>query len=100
MALSAPAELTPHYVFDDGPNKTVYSYERMTFDFANGVLARTSGYPGARTTRNRITSSPEQKNGHVIAFEREEEGTAMRYVMSLQPGALSLAKRVRARPRA
>ena len=30
-ALASPSDLTLHYVYDDGPGKTVHSYERMTF---------------------------------------------------------------------
>lgn len=33
VALAAPSELVLHFVFDDGPAKTVFSYERMSFDF-------------------------------------------------------------------
>ena len=39
LALAAPNALTLHYVFDDGPGKTVYSYERMNFDFEKNELA-------------------------------------------------------------
>ena len=92
VALSAPSELTLHYIFDDGPNKNVYSYERMAFDFAGNVLAWSSGYPTAKTTQNRITSSLAQDGGRAITFEREDNGNVSRYVLNLHPKALSLSK--------
>ena len=93
VALAAPNELTLHYVFDDGPKKTVYSYERMAFDFERKVLIWTSGTANAKTRQNRITSSPSQDGGRSIAFEREgENGTIHRYFMRLSPMALSLSK--------
>ncbi|MDN3922455.1 hypothetical protein [Roseateles violae] len=92
VALSGPSELVFHYVFDDGPSKTVYSYERMTFDFAGNLISWTSGHPGIKTTQNRIMSSQAQDGGRVIVFEREDGETKSRYVLSLHPKALSLGK--------
>jgi hypothetical protein len=92
VALSAPSELTLHYVFDDGPNKTVFSYDRMAFDFINNVLVWTSGYPSPKTSQNRVTSSLVQDGTRVVAFEREEGGTISRYTLSLNSKVLGFAK--------
>lgn len=92
VALSAPSELTLHYVFDDGPGKTVYSYERMAFDFANDLLAWSSGHANVKTSRNRITSTQVLEGGLAIAFEREDGGIVSRYAMNLHPRNLSLAQ--------
>jgi hypothetical protein len=32
ITLTAPDEIAMHYVYDDGPTRTVYAYERMRFD--------------------------------------------------------------------
>ncbi|MGH8238576.1 MAG: hypothetical protein ACREXP_16350, partial [Steroidobacteraceae bacterium] len=42
VALGSPNQLVLHFVFDDGPAKTVYSYERMQFDFASNELTWSS----------------------------------------------------------
>lgn len=93
VALAAPNELTLHYVFDDGPKKTVYSYERMVFDFERKTLTWTSGTTNAKISQNRITSSQSQDGGRSIAFERDgENGIIYRYLMRLSPTGFSLSK--------
>ena len=92
VALSAPSDLTLHYIFDDGPSKTVYSYERMAFDFVNNVLVWTSGYPNAKVSQNRITSMQAQEGGRTINFERDEGANINRYVFNLLPMTLRLGK--------
>ncbi len=57
-ALVAPTELALHDVFDDGPGKTVHSYERMAFDFAGGTVTWTGEFPAGR---RRSTASPRTK---------------------------------------
>jgi hypothetical protein len=42
VTLSGPEELSLYYVFDDGPGKTVYSDERMSFDSTKNELTWTS----------------------------------------------------------
>jgi hypothetical protein len=38
IVLSAPDTLTLHAIYDDGPGKTVHSYEQMRFDLTNKQL--------------------------------------------------------------
>lgn len=91
-ALAAPDALTLHYVYDDGPSKTVYGYEQMAFDWSNAVLNWRSGFPEPMTRPHRITSSQAQDGGRQIRFEREDGDGLSRFVMSLHPTAFSLAK--------
>ncbi|WP_428311505.1 hypothetical protein [Hydrocarboniphaga sp.] len=42
-SLTAANELALHFVFDDGPGKTVHSYERLRFDLAAQILQWSSG---------------------------------------------------------
>ena len=92
VALLAPSELALHYIYNDGPGKTVHGYERMAFDFANATLVWTSGYPAAKTTQNRVTSSEARDGGRILTCEREEAGVLSRYLISLQSKSLVLSK--------
>jgi len=49
-ALASPAALALNYEFDDGPAKTVYSYEQMTFDFAGNRVAWVAGVADGSAT--------------------------------------------------
>jgi hypothetical protein len=73
-SLVAPDELALFYVFDDGPGKTVYSYERMTFDFAKSNLVWVSGTAKPNRTEWKITSVETVGDEARIAFERAVDG--------------------------
>lgn len=92
VALSAPEELTLFYVFDDGPGKTVYSYERMSFDFQAGSLSWLSGIAKPSTSRYSITGSNSGPDDARILFERSTEGRIDRYTLALGRSALSMSK--------
>ena len=87
VALSAPDALVLHYVFDDGPGKTVYSYENMRFDFAKGELAWVSGDEDRSETTYRIVSSERTPGVARIVFEGPGKGDAaggrVRYTIEL-----------------
>lgn len=89
VALVAPQEMALHYVFDDGPGKTVHSYERMAFDFGTKRLLWVSG---TRTSSFDITSVEDQDGARTVTFERQVEGSTHRYTMLLGAQRLTLAK--------
>ena len=92
VALSAPEELVLHYVFDDGPAKTVFSYERMGFDFANKQVAWSTGSDGKSVSTYRITSNSTEGNVRRITFEQSNGETIDRYTLELSPRKFGLAK--------
>lgn len=92
VALLAPDELSLFYVFDDGPGKVVYSYERMRFDFKAGSLFWTSGITQAATTQYRITGADLMKDGGPLLFERAVEQRTDQYTLLMGAGRLSLSK--------
>lgn len=69
VALSAPAALTLHYVYDDGPGKIVHAYEQLVFDFARDEARWTSGSTPA-TRSYRIVASREVAGGREWTLER------------------------------
>ena len=51
-----PKELTLHYIFDDGPKKTVHSYDRLAIDLDVGTV-RFSGLKAADVTLATVVGS-------------------------------------------
>ena len=92
VALSAPNELVFHYVFDDGPSKTVFSYEKMNFDFANNQLSWTSGSSEKSLSIFHITSNTSEGGARRLTFEGRSGATTDRYTLVLSPRELGLAK--------
>lgn len=92
IALSAPNELVLHYVFADGPNKTVYSYEKMKFDFAGKQLSWHSGGEEKATKLHNIVSNTVSDGKRELHFEREEAQQRARYKMLLSAKILSFGK--------
>jgi len=92
IALSTPNELVLHYVFDDGPTKTVFSYERMDFDFAKHQLTWTSGLSEKSKHVYRLTASREDGSTRKLMFERKDGKTIDRFEMELDPRSFRLKK--------
>jgi hypothetical protein len=91
VALGAPVELVLHYVFDDGPSKTVHSYERMTFDFPGGKVRWVTGEV-AKVADCAIVSDVTSDPGRTLVFERSDEGRVKRFTMVLASGSLQLGE--------
>jgi hypothetical protein len=92
VALSSPTELTLFYVFDDGPSKVVYSYERMSFDFTGNVLSWSSGVSKPSALQYAITSVSADAEGSQLLFERAIEDRTDKYTLILRKGGLFLSK--------
>jgi hypothetical protein len=83
VALAAPTDLTLHFVYDDGPGKTVYSYERMQFDFARSELRWTTGSTQPTTRAYRIVSDRSAGDARELVVERPSDSGRDRYVLQL-----------------
>ena len=69
VSMIGPNELAVFYVFDDGPGKTVYSYEQMRFDFAKAEVQWTSGAEKKHVTISHIDSNEPAGEGRRIVFK-------------------------------
>lgn len=92
IALAAPDELVLHYRFADGPGKTVYSYERMKFDFTARQVSWVSGSADRSETVAQITADTQAGPLRRIVFEHEAKGQTQRYTLELAAESLSLQK--------
>jgi hypothetical protein len=92
VALSAPDELALFYVFDDGPGKVVYSYDRMSFDFKAGTLDWVSGVAKPSRSQYVVTRAAADADGAELLFERSVEDRTDRYTFALRRTTLELGK--------
>ncbi len=92
-ALGAPDTLVLHYVFDDGPGKTVYSYESLRFDFAHDALTWTTGDAERTGTAYRIVSVDRQPALTRVVFEGTgKDGGRVRHTVEFEERRLMLKK--------
>jgi hypothetical protein len=95
IALASPNELVLQYVFDDGPGKIVYSYERMKIDAEKNQLIWTTGSGDKPAAVYRIASNTAERGVRLINFDRKDDKdgkTVQRYSMELGAGAFKLEK--------
>lgn len=92
IAPASPDSLTLHYVFDDGPGKTVYSYENMRFDLAGNEVTWRSGASETPQTVSRIVSNVQDGNVRRVVFERKDGEDTLRYALEAGASLLVLQK--------
>jgi hypothetical protein len=92
VALSSPTELVLHYVFNDGPSKSVFSYERMQFDFPDKRLNWYSGAADKSPEAHKITGVTDEGSMKQLTFERVDGDKTAKHVLSLSPKAFRLSK--------
>jgi hypothetical protein len=92
VSLAAPDELVLYYVFDDGPGKTVYSYERMKFDLAANQLTWHSGSAKPKLTQYKITSATILEAKNSLIFEKSTDTKTDRYMLDVTKSNWSLVK--------
>jgi len=95
VAAAGPNALTLYYVFDDGPGKTVHSYERMDFDFVANKLAWTSGADAPQRC-SLLEAGPASASRNLVFecvdAERPDARPTARHTLTLSSEALTLQK--------
>jgi hypothetical protein len=91
-ALSTPTTLALHFVFDDGPGKTVHSYEQLTFDFALGQVAWSSGGDKPAVQALRIVSKSQEGDRVQVVFASDEPGHEAVHSLAVDATQLTLKK--------
>jgi hypothetical protein len=79
VTASAPKELTLHYIFDDGPKKTVHSYDRLLIDIDAGVV-RFSGLKADDVTTATIVRSATTDGVLEVVAERTQDNKGVEEV--------------------
>jgi hypothetical protein len=92
-ALISPDELALYYVYDDGPGKTVYSYERLRLDVAAKRLTSLSGVSKPGSTDYMVTLLEAGAQGAQLNYERLVDDGVDHFEWRLTPRTWLLTKR-------
>jgi hypothetical protein len=92
VSMTGPDELALYYVFDDGPGKIVYSYERMFFNVPKGELIWLSGSAKPTSNTHRITAATTADRTSKLSFEKTADSGVDRYSFEISPRAWALSK--------
>ncbi len=90
-AMDSPASLVLQFTFDDGPGKTVYSYESLTFEFTSKRVNWRSGFTEPEALVATIVANTLEDGVRTIIFERLTEENLVRYSLELSAQQFSLA---------
>lgn len=91
VAASAPNEVVLHYVFDDGPGKTVYSYERLSIDAVAKTVVLSWGIKKPEQETATLVSETETAGVRTLVFETTSDKGRDRQTVEI--GANSLVWR-------
>lgn len=92
VALGAADELVLHYIYDDGPGKTVHSYESVRFEFAERRVTWTAAGEPRETTVGRIVADTlDGATRRIVIDTTDTDGTA-RHTIELSPSRLTMTK--------
>jgi hypothetical protein len=85
VVVSAPDTLALHAIYNDGPNKTVHSYEQMRFDLANKLLIWRYGLKVDDSSRYDIVTNAREGDCHWFTVERgkSDDKALSRYTIAL-----------------
>jgi hypothetical protein len=93
VTLAGPDELSLYYVFDDGPGKTVYSYERMSFDSSKDELTWTSGFAKPSTSKYKISLASATDDSTRVDFDRPVDSGIDKYTFEVNARSWRMTKR-------
>ena len=92
VALSAQDELVMHYVYNDGPGKTVHSYESMRLEFAEKRVTWTSGDKKRESTVGQVVSDTQNGTTRRVVIETSDADGAARHTLEFAPDRLTMKK--------
>jgi hypothetical protein len=92
VSMTGPDELALYYVFDDGPGKIVYSYERMLFNVLKGELVWASGIAKPTSNTYRLIAATIVERTSKFAFEKASDSGLDRYILEISHRAWTLTK--------
>lgn len=92
VALSSPNEIVLHYVYDDGPSKTVFSYEKMRFDSTKKQVVWVSGVTNPEVSISNITADVVSNSNRSVSFERVADGVTKKYQLEISASTWTLSE--------
>ncbi|MFT7776497.1 hypothetical protein [Roseateles sp.] len=91
-SLMGPMSVSLSFLFDDGPSKQVYSYDRWLFDFAKREMVWVSGTDKEERSAYVIASASRTDAGNSITLTQPANGKVHRQQLVSSQQALQLTK--------
>lgn len=88
-SLTSPREASLFFVFQDGPGKVVYSYDRWTVDAAGRTLSWASGDD---QSSYQLAVGPLESDGPSFSLKREAGGKTYRQTVHISAGTWRMEK--------
>lgn len=95
VALGAHDELVMHYVYDDGPGKTVHSYESVRFEFAEKRVTWATRGDEGKVSVGRIISDGLEGAAHRVVVETTGDDGAARHTFEFARDHVAMKKEER-----
>jgi hypothetical protein len=92
VSMLAPDELALHFVYDDGPGKTVYGYERLRFEFASDTLILVTGATERTALVGRIVATANEGGVRRYVVDTTKDRALTRYTFEFGPAAFTMKK--------
>ena len=92
VSLLTPVDASLYFVFDDGPGKTVHSYDRWLFNFTRGEMVWAAAGDKEEQTTYRIDSEAATDEGSSLVLARAVEGKTLRQQVDISARALKINK--------
>lgn len=91
-ALASPNKIILHFSFDDGPEKTVYSYDSILLNASAKTLSWFSGDKEVEEIQYHIISNEYKNKNWAVVFEHNSGKTRQRYTLNLDRHKLIIRK--------
>jgi len=88
----APDEIALHFVYEDGPGKTAYGYERLRFEFASDTLVWISGAVEKTALVGRIVATANEAGLRRYVVDSSKDRALTRYTFEFSPANFTLKK--------
>ena len=92
VSMLGPDELALHFVYDDGPGKTVYGYERLRFEFASDTLVWIMGAVDRTALVGRIVATANEGGVRRYVVDTTKDNALSRYTFEFSSVALAMKK--------
>ncbi|MFZ6672958.1 hypothetical protein [Undibacterium sp. Xuan67W] len=92
ISLSGPDEISLHFIFADGPAKTVYSYEKIGIYSLKKELTWSSGVSEKSSSTYQILADDVTDKGRKLLFEKRSDKGISRYTLEIGANVFVLSK--------
>lgn len=92
VSMIAPDELAVHLVYDDGPGKTVYAYERLRFELASDTMIWVSGAAERTALVGRVVATANEGGVRRYVVDSTKDRALIRFTFEFGPASFTMKR--------